>query len=387
MVERGFRALKVVWLLALLFVVKPSLAQLDSTAFDGMQRTYLVHLPTGYTGTTNLPLLVAMHGGFGSALNLQNQSQLSVKADQENFIVVYPEGVRGGLLNISSWNAGACCGFASNTNVDDVGFIDALLDTLIQALAIDTNRVYATGMSNGGFMAYRLACELSDRFAAIAPVAASISVSSCTLIRQVPLISFHSYLDESIPHAGGVGNGFSNHYNPPQDSVHQAWASANGCQIVNDTIVSNGQYDEIHWSNCNCAATVQRIITEDGGHSWPGGNATLLGDPVSNFINANDRMWDFFQQHTLACVSTSTNELQQQARIQVYPNPTRDKVQISVGRPFQSIQLQVFDLQGKRWLNVQQQTSLDLGSLPAGVYSLTIEVDNQKEHHRLVKYY
>ena len=108
---------------------------------DGMDRTFLLHLPIGYNDSTDIPLIVAMHGGFGNAYSIENQSQLSAKADVENFIVVYPEGVVGGGLNISSWNAGWCCGYASNSNVDDVGFIDALLDTLINLYAVDTNRI------------------------------------------------------------------------------------------------------------------------------------------------------------------------------------------------------------------------------------------------------
>ena len=169
-------------------------AQYDSIPYDGDYRTYLLHLPSGYTGISDLPLIVAMHGGFGNAYNMETISELSIKADAEHFIVVYPEGVKGGFLNASSWNAGWCCGFASSSNVDDVGFIDSFLNTLIGDYSIDTNRIYATGMSNGGFMSYRLACELSDRIAAIAPVECSMTMTSCTPNRVVPIIHFHSYL-------------------------------------------------------------------------------------------------------------------------------------------------------------------------------------------------
>jgi polyhydroxybutyrate depolymerase len=274
-------------------------AQYDSIFFDNYHRTYLVHLPTGYSGTADLPLIIAMHGGFGNAYNMQDQSQLSVKADSENFIVVYPEGVEGGVLGISSWNAGWCCGWASNNNIDDVGFIDALLDSLINDFAIDTNRIYATGMSNGGFMAYRLACELSDRIAAVAPVAASMSVTNCNPQRPVPVISFHSYSDTNVPYDGGVGSGTSDHYNPPQDSVLNAWSDMNACSITNDTIVNDSQFMHRKWSGCNGGNDIEQYVTQDGGHSWPGGKQTVLGDPVSNFINANDLMWTFFQQYSL----------------------------------------------------------------------------------------
>ena len=133
-------------------------AQYDSIYFDGMYRTYQLHLPSDYDGSQNTSLIIAMHGGFGSGTQLEIQSQLSVKADEENFIVVYPEGVES-LLNIRTWNAGGCCGYAMNNNIDDVGFINALMDTLISNYSIDTLRIYATGMSNGAFMSYRLACE------------------------------------------------------------------------------------------------------------------------------------------------------------------------------------------------------------------------------------
>jgi len=174
-------------------------SQFQSLTWDRTDRTYLVHLPAGYDGTVELPLVIAMHGGTGNAVNIENQSQLSVKANQENFIVVYPEGVSRPVTNIRTWNAGWCCGFASSSEADDVGFINALLDTLIKNYSVDNNRIYATGMSNGGFMSYRLACELSYRIAAIAPVAATMSMTSCNPDRPVPVMDIHSFLDEAVP--------------------------------------------------------------------------------------------------------------------------------------------------------------------------------------------
>ena len=102
-----------------MFVSIDSYAQYDSISFDGINRSFLLHLPSGYDGASDIPLVIAMHGGFGNAYSLQYQSQLSVKADAENFIVVYPEGLAGGILGISSWNAGWCCGWASNNDIDD----------------------------------------------------------------------------------------------------------------------------------------------------------------------------------------------------------------------------------------------------------------------------
>lgn len=364
-------------------------AQYDSIPYDGYDRTYLVHLPTGYTGNTSLPLIIAMHGGFGNAYNMQNQSQLSVKADLENFIVVYPEGVEGGALNISSWNAGWCCGFSSNTNIDDVGFIDSLLNTLIAEYAVDTNRIYATGMSNGGFMSYRLACELSDRIAAIAPVGCSMSMTSCTPDRPMPVIHFHSTLDSNVPYLGGYGDGFSNHYNSPLDSVLNAWSNKNSCSTLNDTIIDNSQYIFKKWTNCDCSSEIHYYRTEDGGHSWPGGVQTQTGDPASTYLNATDLMWSFFQQHSLDCNPLSvSDDLLNEKNISIYPNPTKGNFSIDLGSKFNSVKVNITDLSG-RLVQSKEFKDTDLLKLnidaPAGIYLMKIESDKSRAVVRLVK--
>jgi len=309
----------------ILFILFQSYAfgQYDSIYFDGMYRTYQLHLPVDYEAGQNSPLIMALHGGFGSGTQLESQSQLSVKADEENFIVVYPEGVES-LLNIRTWNAGGCCGYAAANDIDDVGFINALMDTLIADYSIDTLRIFATGMSNGAFMTYRLACELSNRIAAIAPVAGSMNVTDCSPINKLPVIHFHSYLDTSVPYQGGIGDGVSNHYNPPLDSVLNVWATTDNCQNLGDTLLDNEEYTHVVWNNCDCFYSIEYYITHDGGHSWPGGNQSPIGDPTSEFINANDLMWDFFQQFTLSCDQTIgiKETPPEKQHIKVYPNPT-----------------------------------------------------------------
>lgn len=298
-------------------------AQYDSIAHDGLQRTYQLHLPSNYSTDTIHSLVIALHGGFGSGPQLETQSQLSVKADAENFIVVYPEGVQS-LLNIRTWNSGECCGYAANNDIDDVGFINSLIDSLLSIYAIDTTRVYVTGMSNGAFMSYRLACELSHRIAAIAPVAGSMNVDDCSATSPIPIIHFHSYNDLHVPYNGGYGTGVSDHYNPPLDSVLNVWSLVDNCEITQDTLVNDSNYTHIVWENCDCSYSIEYYITQDGGHSWPGGTSTPIGDPVSEVINANDLMWDFFQQYSLDCndvVSIKETEMGNRS-IKVYPNPT-----------------------------------------------------------------
>lgn len=363
-----------------LLAITVSFAQYNSISFDGYDRTYLLHLPSGYIETESIPLVIAMHGGFGSAINLQNQSQLSVKADAENFIVVYPEGVKGGILNIRTWNAGWCCGNASNLNIDDVGFIDALLDTLISQYSIDTNRIYATGMSNGGFMSYRLACELSDRIAAISPVASSMSLISCVPSRPVPIIHFHSYLDTSVPYLGGIGDGFSDHYNPPQDSIMNAWANIDSCDILNDTtIVDNNQYTFTKWRDCNCSSEIHHYITQDGGHSWPGGNQTLIGDPVSVYIDATDLMWSFFQQYSLDCETLTIikETYNDNGGLELFPNPSTGIINIRISDSNTDFITTVYDQLGKVILRSENTNIINLINQPIGIYYVSIQTEAQ----------
>lgn len=361
-------------------------AQYDSIPFGGYDRTYLLHLPTGYTGTEKLPLVVAMHGGFGNAYNIEQQSQLSIKSDSEHFIVVYPEGVKSPLLNISSWNAGLCCGFAQNNNIDDVGFIDSLLNTLIENFEIDTNRIYATGMSNGGFMSYRLASELSERIAAIAPVAATMNLANCTPERSVPIIHFNSALDANVPLEGGVGSGSSNHYNSPIDSVLNVWSALNSCSVTNDTIISNLDYTFTKWSSCECNRDIHYYKTEDGGHSWPGGTQTILGDPVSTVINATDLMWTFFQEHSLDCDDLSVmNQTPNSSKIELFPNPTNHMLTVKMGQVYSTLEISIYSSIGEHILTVTNQTYLNFNSLPQGTYFLQIQVDGHSTRHKIIK--
>ena len=313
--------------------VRPSMcdARSDSILVGALQRSYLVRLPSAYDGVDPLPLVIAMHGGFGSGAQLEQQSLLTAKADEEGFIVVYPDGVPSNL-GIRTWNAGGCCGYAMNNGIDDVGFINALLDTLLAAYAIDEQRVYATGMSNGGFMAYRLACELSARIAAIAPVSASMTIDVCQPDRPVPVLGLHSYLDESVPWQGGIGNGVSAHYNSPQDSVQTVFAMFAGCTVLRDTIQNDAELTVVRWHDCDCGSEMLLYMTHYGGHSWPGGTQTGgFADPPSQVIDANDLMWDFFQGHVLDCGDAGTGPAQVSNTINIGPQPNTGLVRITGG--------------------------------------------------------
>lgn len=274
-----------------------------SITVDGLTRTYTLHLPPNYEEGNNFSLVIAMHGGGGTGSQFESSSRLSEKADAAKFIVVYPNGVKGnGILKAQTWNAGGCCEYAVEHNINDVKFISELIDELVADYKINPKKVYATGHSNGGMMAYRLACELSGKIAAIAPNASTMVVTQpCNAFRPVPILHMHSILDSNVPNTGGTGTGFSDHHNPPLDSVFQVWSLKNACATPAQIIVNNSSYKLTKWTDCGNNTSIHYYLTKDGGHAWPGGKPGGLpgADKPSAVINANDLLWDFFQQYQL----------------------------------------------------------------------------------------
>lgn len=274
----------------------------------GIQRMYKMHVPTNYNATTPTPLLIAMHGGDGN-MDLQSNDKyygLITKSEQVGFIVVFPNGYspfpRGKL---ATWNAGTCCAAARDNNSDDVGFIRAVVADVEYKLNIDAKRIYATGMSNGGMMSYRLACEASDVFAAIASVAGTDNTTQCNPARAISILHIHAQNDNHVLFNGGAGPA-ARDKSKEADFVSvpttiAKWVKLNQCQMPAQRLFTKpGAYCEIY-NRCKDGARVQLCVTEDGGHSWPGGekprNGRLFGtstQPPSQAISADDVMWDFF---------------------------------------------------------------------------------------------
>lgn len=271
----------------------------SSITIDGRERTFIVNLPPDYYENSGpLPLVIGLHGTGGSAEQFERDYGLTQRADNFGFIVVYPNGVRSdGTLKLRTWNAGACCDYAIKNNIDDVKFIRELISQLISDYKVNFKKVYVTGMSNGGMMAYRLACEIPDKIAAIAPVSCSMMVKKyCNPSRPVPILHIHSALDEKIPYSGGVGLGA--YYYPPIDSVLRIWSSNNVCADA-EVLVDDNRYKHTR-SNCAGTVTIECYVTQDGGHSWPGGlKPRDRSDEPSVVINASDLIFDFFKRYEL----------------------------------------------------------------------------------------
>ncbi len=273
----------------------------ESIIVDNLKRYFLLNLPPNYfESKEKISLVIALHGGGGGALQFEKSSLLTEKANKENFIIVYPEGVESdGILKAKTWNAAACCDYAAEKNINDVKFISTLIDKLVLDYAIDPTKVYATGHSNGGMLCYRLACEIPYKIAAIAPNACAMVTEACNSTKPIPILHMHSVLDKNIPYLGGKGGGISTRdlTLKPVESVLNTWAKTNQC-ATEPIVIKNAKFTHTTWNNCSKNSNIEYYLTADGGHSWPGGLAgSLIGDIPSTSINANDLLWAFFKLH------------------------------------------------------------------------------------------
>lgn len=276
-----------------------------------LQRRYLAHVPTGHDKAKPAPVVIAFHGGGGNPESMVRLSGLNAKSDEAGFIVVYPFGT-GRLENqLLTFNGGGCCGYAMENKIDDVAFTRALLDDLATVANVDTDRVFATGLSNGGIMAHRVASELSDRIAAIAPIGGPLMMDAPTAKRPVPVIHFHGTADEFAPFHGGYGKGTFGRskgvtdFRSVEQTIH-AWVKLNVCnpepeiEALPDRTADGMKVTRKTWSGGREGAEVVLIEIEGGGHIWPGMEplVALLGKSTRD-ISANDLMWEFFQKHPL----------------------------------------------------------------------------------------
>ena len=274
------------------------------TLFMGEQeRTYLVHIPKSYDPNKPSPVVLALHGAAMNGSMMVWFSGLTKKSEEAGFIVVYPSGTGTGPFLV--WNAGGFNRKRSEGKPDDVAFINKLLDDLGTLVKIDDKRVYACGMSNGGMMSYRLAAELSDRIAAIAPVAGTIAIEKIKPNRPVPVIHFHGTKDTLVSFEGRKGNENSFMRLKSVEESIQTWVKINGCDETpkTETISKDGDKLKVtrtNYVNGKDGSEVVLIVIEGGGHTWPGQQPPVgfIGKSTKD-ISANDIMWEFFQRHRL----------------------------------------------------------------------------------------
>lgn len=274
------------------------------------QREVILHLPPNYDPAGQLPLLIVLHGASQNGAAIQELTGLDSFADEFGFMVAYPNGTgRPGSTQLT-WNAGHCCGYARENNVDDVGFIESLIDFFASHYPIDPQRVYLAGLSNGGMMAYRAGAELSEKIAGIAPVAASLGgklvEGGATIIPAAPtspvaVIAFHGMEDRRILYEGGISTPErAPTFIFPRSDISVAesisfWVEANNCtSIPAKEWLKGGKVIIDRYEGCLAGATVELVTLVEGCHEWPS-EATEAGKETS--VCANRMMLQFFLEH------------------------------------------------------------------------------------------
>jgi polyhydroxybutyrate depolymerase len=266
----------------------------QSVTAGGIDRTYRVYRPAALGLDEPVALVLMMHGGFGTAEQAESAYGWDAAAERYGFVVAYPDG-----LNRAWAVGGGCCGEPGRQGTDDVGFIRSVVADLSTRLPVDADRVFATGMSNGAMMSYRLACD-SDLFAAIAPVAGTL-MGECPSPRPVSLLHIHGLADESVPFDGSPGTGRAQIDGAAVPATVDIWRQADSCEPAvtrTEGLVVTSR------SACRDGRTVILITVAGAGHQWPGGaERTLvqqaLGmDPPSNALDATTTIWQFFASHT-----------------------------------------------------------------------------------------
>jgi polyhydroxybutyrate depolymerase len=243
----------------------------------GMQRTARVHVPASYDPSKRTPLVINAHGLTSNATQQQATSRANAKSDAAGFVVIHPEGTG------NSWNAGTCCGSAQSSNVDDAGFMRALIDEAAARLCLDPARVFMMGLSNGGHISYRGACELADKVAAIASIAGVLTMTTCNPSRPVPVLHVHGTADAIVTYDRG-------------DTSVDVWRAKNQCTTM-QTSFSNGDASCVTHGGCTAGADVTFCTISGGGHQWPGGVELPFLGYKSDDLDATSAAWDFFVAH------------------------------------------------------------------------------------------
>lgn len=288
----------------------------DAMPFEGRNRRFVLFVPESYDGSEPAPLVLVLHPADGTPDQMIEISGFADAAEREGFLVVFPEGTGAFGDQLFSWNAGNCCGYALERNVDDVGFLRSLIGELQARLNVDPQRIYATGISNGGMLAYRLACEMADVLAAVAPVSGALNVEACEPSEPVSLIAFHGTEDTYVPYAGGAPGVILDGNDRVDRSVEASvgfFVRHNGCPEEPDRSTA-GLVHTDQYSPCVGGTSVVLVTIEGGGHAWPGGErAGSLTDVPTRWPNATEEIWAFFASHPKPGPATTGQSAQETA--------------------------------------------------------------------------
>lgn len=349
----------------------------------GISREYILYIPASYSASTDVPLLFNFHGYTSNAGQQLFYGDFRPIADTANFIMVVPNGLTDDN-GISHWNVGL-----TSSSVDDLGFTETLLNYLVSTYSIDESRVYSTGMSNGGFMSYYLACNMSDRFAAIGSVTGSMIptwLTNCAAEHPTPVIEIHGTADPTVPYAGTLGMA-------PISDVVSHWVNYNNCTssptvatLPNTNLVDGSTVEKSAYLNGDNCSEVVHLKVINGAHTWPG---SVIPLPGTNYdINASAEIWKFVSRFDInGLIGCPTNAISENELddLTFFPNPSTGVVFIDSKNNFTQ-EIELFDSTGKRVLNQtvsKNDSFINLTSLENGIYFM--QLNNRTEKIVLVK--
>jgi len=301
---------KLLLLITIPYLIISQEVTVESFSYDGLERSYILYIPESYSENTPTPLVLNLHGYSSNAGQQMIYSDFYNIADIEGFILIHPEGTTD-FNDFQFWDIGA---FNIN-NIDDVGFLSLLIDTIALEYNINLDRVYSVGMSNGGFMSYLLACELSDKIAAIASVTGSMTtdqIISCNPNRPIPVMQIHGTADPTVLYNGNTGIESIN-------EVISYWVNFNNCNpepifnnIPDINLIDLCTAEHYIYNNGTNDSSVELYKIINGGHTWPGAAISLLGNNTNQDFNASQKIWEFFNKYDINGLIENTSNLEEE---------------------------------------------------------------------------
>jgi polyhydroxybutyrate depolymerase len=350
---------------------------------DGITRSYTLYVPASYTPGVPAPVVLNFHGYTSNAFQQLFYGDFRAIADTAGFILVVPDGTLD-ATGTTYWNSGW------GGTVDDIGFTSALIDTLAASYSVNLDRVYSTGMSNGGFMSYTLACSLSDRIAAIASVTGSMNVGqdqTCNATHPTPVMEIHGTADGTVPYNGGT-------FMEAIPNVLSYWVNFNNCNatpVVTD--VPNTSLSDactaVHYfyNGGPTGVDVEHYKVIDGGHTWPGSIFNI--GVTNNDFNASKKIWQFFLQYDIhGRIQANTVQNIDANEISIYPNPTKDKLFVQgFAQTLTTANCRVFSVEGKQCsVHFCGNNAFDTSGLENGIYLMHIDTNDGPFMLQFVKF-